>query len=317
MDEHLLRNIHIKNFKCFEDFRADGFKRVNLIGGKNNIGKTALMEACLINVYAVELKYFVACLISVKAMRENLNILDGHKIDRKKYMELSSKLYTKTNINLASFEIEDVNGVQKYIFEFNEEKIDVNTKEFSYAAEYLDNIEFIDNFGWSNREIINSYSAVQKKDQEDFLNRILNKFDKNIEAFKVIDEKPQCKVKEKYLEVTEFGDGVRHLISIVTAIYTSENGYLFIDEIDNGIHYTQLDEIWNIILEVSKELNVQVFATTHSKECIESFARVAKKLEDKDISYIKMSRLNDESIKAGVRDFEMFQDTLDDDHEVR
>jgi len=45
------------------------------------------------------------------------------------------------------------------------------------------------------------------------------------------------------------------------------------------------------VLKVSKELNVQVFATTHAKECIESYAGVAEKLEDKEIKYIKMSRL--------------------------
>jgi len=51
MDSHLLNHIEIKDFKCFDDCKASGFKHVNLIGGKNNVGKTALMEACYINVY--------------------------------------------------------------------------------------------------------------------------------------------------------------------------------------------------------------------------------------------------------------------------
>lgn len=51
MDNHLT-NIQIKDFKCFKDFEADGFKRVNLIGGKNNVGKTAFMEACYVNVHS-------------------------------------------------------------------------------------------------------------------------------------------------------------------------------------------------------------------------------------------------------------------------
>jgi len=48
--------------------------------------------------------------------------------------------------------------------------------------------------------------------------------------------------------------------------------------------------------------------------CLLSYA---KKLEDKDICYVKMSRLKDGSIKAGVRDFDMLQDSIDDDHEIR
>jgi AAA15 family ATPase/GTPase len=66
----------------------------------------------------------------------------------------------------------------------------------------------------------------------------------------------------KYLELTELGDGVRHLVSIVTSLYAAENGYLFIDEMDNGIHYSVLGELWNTIFVLSKQLNVQVFATT-------------------------------------------------------
>lgn len=39
----MLENIEIQNFRCFEDTKILGFKRVNLIGGKNNAGKTAFL----------------------------------------------------------------------------------------------------------------------------------------------------------------------------------------------------------------------------------------------------------------------------------
>ena len=48
MSEHFIREIEIKNFKCFDNFKAEGFGRVNLIGGKNNVGKTAFMEALFV-----------------------------------------------------------------------------------------------------------------------------------------------------------------------------------------------------------------------------------------------------------------------------
>lgn len=43
---NFIKDINIVQYKCFNKFKADGFKRVNLIGGKNNVGKTAFMEAC-------------------------------------------------------------------------------------------------------------------------------------------------------------------------------------------------------------------------------------------------------------------------------
>jgi len=305
MTEHFIQDIHIKDFKCFTDFKAKGFARVNLIGGKNNVGKTAFMEACFVNLHAQDIKGFVTALRDIKLMRENLNIVAGLRSDTQQFIEQSNYIFVQSNLNASSFKIEDNEGIKKYSFAFNKESIEINVNEFSFELSEIPNIEFIDNFGHANSEIISNYSAVQKKDKESSLNTILNEFDSSIEAFKVIDEKPQCKVNGQYLELTELGDGVRHLVSIVTSLYTAENGYLFIDEMDNGIHYSVLDELWNTIFVLSKQLNVQVFATTHSKECIESFNRVQQNLEDDQSFYFEMAK----NIKTEV----IFMRDLDND----
>lgn len=291
MTEHFIQNIHIKNFKCFTDFKAEGFARVNLIGGKNNVGKTAFMEACFVNVYAQEINSFSAALFNVKYMRENLNLFSKNIENNKQlFIEKSDQFFVQSNINTSSFNIEDTEGIKKYFFEFNKESIETNVNEFSFELKERSYIKFIDNFGFTNNEIIKNYSAVQKKDKEASLNAILNEFDSSIDAFKIIDEKPQCKINSKYLELTELGDGVRHLVSIVTSLYAAGNGYLFIDEMDNGIHYNVLDELWRTIFVLSKQLNVQVFATTHSKECIESFNRVQQVLKDEQSFYFEMAK---------------------------
>ena len=43
----MIEQISIKNFRCYHDTTIKGFKRVNLIGGLNNSGKTVLLEAIL------------------------------------------------------------------------------------------------------------------------------------------------------------------------------------------------------------------------------------------------------------------------------
>ncbi|MFA5215863.1 ATP/GTP-binding protein [Sulfuricurvum sp.] len=318
MGEHFLKWINIVDFKCFHNFESKDFQRINLISGKNNVGKTAFMEACFINMRAMNIKNFVGALWGVKYMRENLNILANNTTNNAKiFMERSNGINLISNINKSSFKIEEQDGIKLYNFEFNKQYIRVNTNDFSYEIDIIDNIKFIDSFGLSNGEIIRYYSTIQKKDEETFLNTILNEFDNSIEAFKVIDDLPQCKINETWLEITEFGDGVRHVISIVNALFQAQNGYLFIDELENGIHYTYLDRVWEVILKVSKEQNVQVFATTHSKECIESYARVAKKLEDQEIAYIRMSKLSDGQIKATTFDYELIENSIEQDHEVR
>ena len=67
------------------------------------------------------------------------------------------------------------------------------------------------------------------------------------------------------------GDGMNRLFGIGIALACSKDGILLIDEIENGIHWTALPEVWKFILKVAKRLNVQVFATTHSNDCLKAF----------------------------------------------
>lgn len=43
-------SVSIENFRCFKMFSMDSFGRINLIGGKNNSGKTSLLEALFLLV---------------------------------------------------------------------------------------------------------------------------------------------------------------------------------------------------------------------------------------------------------------------------
>jgi AAA15 family ATPase/GTPase len=45
----MIKDIEINNFRCFDRLKVSGFKRINLISGKNNVGKTALLEAIFLN----------------------------------------------------------------------------------------------------------------------------------------------------------------------------------------------------------------------------------------------------------------------------
>ena len=316
MNEHFLTAIEIKRFKCFTDIKTSGFKRVNLIGGKNNIGKTAFMEACFINVSSINVNTMITAIIGVKFYRENLNLF-YKDIDKQKLLDATRSYVAKSNLSHNAFSIIEKDARKTYQLSINGESKDINAKELNIIIEYVDNIKFIDNFGWSDDGLIKAFQAIQYRDQEDELNVFIQEFDDSIENFKVIGEKPQCKTHDEYRDIVEFGDGLRHYISIICALYACQNGYLFIDEIDDGIHYTQLDRLWELILTLSKKTNCQVFAITHSKEMLESFARVSEKLNEQDISYTLLVKNKQLEIKTISMDFEMLLDSLAQGHEVR
>jgi AAA15 family ATPase/GTPase len=331
MSEHFIKYIDIESYKCFQNFKAEDFKRVNLISGKNNIGKTAFLEAGILNVSSYNAASLLATLVKISFVREKLNHV-GQEFDYEKFLaKLIAKndlLNESTNINTVSLH-GSVDGLSK-----NYEMItnkggseNISSKKISWDVilenQPPNNVSFVSSHGLSPGTIKKYFSNVQIKDCEVELYSFINKFDSNVVNMKIMGgEYIQCKVMDAdgsyiYRDIHELGEGLIHYISIIVALYACENGYLFIDEIDNGIHYSILDRLWNIILTLSNEMNVQVFATTHSLGCIESYCRVAEKLNDQDISFTTLVKNKEKQVKAIVYDYEVFTNSTHQGHEVR
>jgi hypothetical protein len=79
---------------------------------------------------------------------------------------------------------------------------------------------------------------------------------------------------ERPMPIGSMGDGMWRLLVIAIAIAQCKDGVLLIDEIDTGLHYTVMTRMWKLIFGAAKELNVQVFATTHSFDCVKSLAEL-------------------------------------------
>ncbi|WP_374631681.1 ATP/GTP-binding protein [Ferrovibrio sp.] len=95
------------------------------------------------------------------------------------------------------------------------------------------------------------------------------------------------------------GDGMTRLLGIALALVNARDGVLLIDEIENGIHYSVQGKLWQLIVNAAKRLNVQVFATTHSFDCIEAFSKTANEMETVEGRLIKLYRNGDNaSIQA-------------------
>lgn len=139
----------------------------------------------------------------------------------------------------------------------------------------------------------------------------------NIEQIDIIKNKIMLKQNSKFKNLNEFGDGIKHFSNILVILFSHKNTTIYLDEIENGIHFTKLDKLWEIIITISKEQNVQVFATTHSKECIESYNRVSRELEENEVSFINLSKNKANETIAIILDRGMFQSEIEQNHEVR
>ena len=73
--------------------------------------------------------------------------------------------------------------------------------------------------------------------------------------------------------ITEMGDGMTHILNIIATIVSCRDGVVLLDEVESGLHYSTQMKLWDTICQIAKKYNVQVFATTHSNDCIDAFAR--------------------------------------------
>lgn len=74
--------------------------------------------------------------------------------------------------------------------------------------------------------------------------------------------------------IGSLGEGIWRMLALATVLARAKDSLLLVDEIDTGLHYTVMEDMWKMIYSAAKDLNIQVFATTHSFDCIHSLATI-------------------------------------------
>jgi hypothetical protein len=87
---------------------------------------------------------------------------------------------------------------------------------------------------------------------------------------------------ERPVPIGSLGDGIWRMLVIAIAITQSRGGVLLVDEIDTGLHHSIMSEMWQLIYNTAKELDVQVFATTHSYDCVYSLAPLCASADEQN-----------------------------------
>ncbi|WP_254174904.1 AAA family ATPase [Planktothrix pseudagardhii] len=128
---------------------------------------------------------------------------------------------------------------------------------------------------------------------------------------------PLVKLKgiDEPLPLKSMGDGITRLFHIIVALVNAKNGILLIDEFENGLHWSVQPKVWDIVFQLSDKLNVQVFATTHSRDCIKGFDQVWNHYPTLG-AFFRLDVKNG-LIKATEYESETLTDAIDMDVEVR
>ncbi len=323
----MIQSLKIRNFKNLSGLDIPKLSRINLISGKNNVGKSSLLEA--IGVYVDDSELFYV--IDERGELPKYGIKDTTEY-LKPNVDAISSLFTNRNSNITEdniIEISDDNDVLSLRFVYYSEqdtedgnivrKVIIYDSEDDFAIEDAHMaLEIVRNgknrtlvplerrldrirLGKTKRTDIASvirvnpesfgniyagrlWDKVTLTEKEDYVIQALRIIEPDIESLAFLEESPhigrypvvKLKGVNKRLPLRSMGDGINHVLSIILSLVNSENGCLLIDEVDNGLHYTVQKQLWSIIFKLAIKLNVQIFATTHSSDCISSFGNALK-----------------------------------------
>ena len=381
----MLVNLKIKNFRMFESLEIERLGQVNLIVGKNNSGKSSVLEALrilarrgnagLLNEIATghdetsltrprddegvtapdaELPYqhffpnriFPASdgkpirignlsddhFVSIEHVYfvEELEVVDrdGEEVRRARRKIIPRKdLFGGNGISTSQ-------GLAITTREGNEAFVDISdTGQYRLRSRYTAGSEkeipvsFVPTRFVPANYLASLWDSIALTENEEIIKNALAIIEPSIERLAFVKAEMQSasiraresermaivKLKKllRPIPLNSMGDGMYRLMQLILCMFPAKNGIVLVDEFENGLHYSVQELVWRLIFDTAAKLNAQVFATTHSLDCITAFRNVALNYQNKGVVFkISRSELaadNGKTISTVLDDHELDQ----------
>jgi len=171
------------------------------------------------------------------------------------------------------------------------------------------------------KEEAERFGKLQLQGKEDVLLKVLQLVEPRINSLKMVVVAGEPVIHgdiglKRPMPLPVMGEGMVRLANLVLLIGNAPSGVVLVDEIENGLYHSILPKIWQSIGEVAGEFNTQVFATTHSLECIMAAHKAFKELENYEFRLHRLDRTK-ETIKAVTYDRETLETAIETGLEVR
>ena len=287
-----LNSISINQYRGLTNVEIDGFQSANLITGENNVGKTTLLEALYIIAHSCSsVDSLITAIHNIEFLRNTLanTLLNSPEgvVDKAQDFALKSD----ANINTVIFCHNIQNATKEYSIITDSAQVRVNESKFNVNFSTCANIEYINKY--SNQDMAQlrrTYMAVQRVDEETTIKYYVQEFDSLIEDFKVFGNKPRIKIKDVYRDLGNSGEGLKHFVNVICAIYACADGILFVDDIAANIHSRNRELFFDAIATLSKKYNCQIFATSNDNLATDRWSTSQFEYGFCDVNTINMLR---------------------------
>ena len=362
--EAMYRSFTIKNFRCFDELTVEGMGRINLIAGKNNVGKTALLEALWVHHGAVnpELGARIDSFRGLDAPSLDNFMTDlFHKFDRALTIELLAGGEWEENpreLRISSKEVPTIevplprsreeqqdprqtsstfsNSSNHVLFDYSHgssahlsssgrlvEQIvgpgvtTITMEQTQLPRPYPESGIFLAarRTGVSNEDV-QRYSQLEVIGNDGRILEILKEIEPSLSRLAVVAAGQEPRLYGeiglgRLIPVQLMGDGTSRLLSVALSIASAPGGIVLVDEIENGIHHSVMEKVWRAIGAFARSYDVQLFATTHSYECIGAAYRAFEADEEDELRLFRIQRNGDGGFRAVKYDRERLGGVLE------
>lgn len=311
----MITQIAIKRFKSHKDVVLPGLKLINLLLGRNNAGKSALLEAVFYALTPDNPKAGFEFLNETRGILPNdyiwLSIFHRLGISEPVEITLINQQSSSTMrilpligtkvVQEASGAISggigkgDPDGLR---FEYlsGQSRISKDVMSRQDKRDRIRNRSYIEGLPvilvparvqFDSLAAARRFSTLKTKQHHMKIIHALKKLDDRLSNVEVLATKAGVELfgdigERQMVPLSWMGEGMLRIFSLASAIASAQAGVVLVDEIENGIHYTAMPSVWETIMSLSNELNVQVFAVTHSEEMIRAALTTAAPMNQQD-----------------------------------
>ena len=322
----MIEELQVENYRSFKTYSVNGLKRVNLLTGRNNSGKTSLLEA----VEFLSSKGDPGVLADIAIRRSELLSMDSGAFASRPdtlvdaaHLFFGHRLVPGSAFQITSGDLKNsvIVRVAKQS-EFEKSPILIDMEESDDASPYVIVIErtmpnrsrssipmqLSANGGFRARDARSIFrSAIQQEPtfplqlitadslqanqmamlwdgvlrerREGAVFESLRILDEAIEDVAFLNDERSvrsgrlgvvlgCRGQDRRMPLGSYGEGMRRLLALSMSLVSVSKGILLVDEIDTGLHYSVLADMWKLVIGTAIKNDIQVFATTHSLDCL-------------------------------------------------